>query len=229
MTAMELSVLEDTVVMPPATAPPPGSELGKIAGLRLAKTVLVEAVIEPMLNPDIYTGLRAPPRGILLFGPPGTGKTLLARAVSREAKACFFSVSASSLTSKWVGEGEKQVKALFNVARRYAPSIIFVDEIDSLLSKRGAGENEASRRIKTEFLVQMDGVTTGEGDRVLVMGATNRPQELDDAIIRRFQRRVLIPLPDAEARKSLLGILTGGERRDMTKQDASAIVKLTAG
>ncbi len=215
--------------MPPKEPPPPGSELAKIAGLGLAKRVLEEAVIEPFLNPGVYTGLRAPPRGVLLFGPPGTGKTLLARAVSREAKACFFSVSASALTSKWVGEGEKMVRALFSVARRYAPSVVFVDEVDSLLSKRSAGENDASRRIKTEFLVQMDGVTTGEGDRVLVMGATNRPDELDDAVIRRFQRRVLIPLPDAAGRKTMLASLVAGEVTALTKAEASQIVSMTKG
>ncbi|KAA0174438.1 hypothetical protein FNF27_04036 [Cafeteria roenbergensis] len=226
---LETRVLEETVVMPPKEPPPPGSELAKIAGLGLAKRVLEEAVIEPFLNPGVYTGLRAPPRGVLLFGPPGTGKTLLARAVSREAKACFFSVSASALTSKWVGEGEKMVRALFSVARRYAPSVVFVDEVDSLLSKRSAGENDASRRIKTEFLVQMDGVTTGEGDRVLVMGATNRPDELDDAVIRRFQRRVLIPLPDAAGRKTMLASLVAGEVTALTKAEASQIVSMTKG
>lgn len=235
MTDLERSVLEETVVLPPKEAPPPGSELNKVAGLPLAKRILTEAVVEPMLNPQVYTGLRAPPRGVLLFGPPGTGKTLLARAVSREAKACFLCVSAANLTSKWVGEGEKRVRALFSVARRYAPSVVFVDEVDSLLSSRGQGESEASRRIKTEFLVQMDGLTSGgdEGDeasnRVLVMAATNCPQLLDDAIIRRFQRRVLIPLPDDDARAALLHILLRSERKSLNKREGRAIVQATEG
>jgi fidgetin-like protein 1 len=226
---MERRVLEETVVMPPTTPPPPGSEFAKIAGLDLAKRILQESVIEPFLHPDVYTGLRAPPKGVLLFGPPGTGKTLLARAVSREAKACFFNVSASSITSKWVGEGEKLVRALFSVARRYAPSVIFLDEVDALLSARAHGENEASRRLKTEFLIQMDGVATSESDRVLLMGATNLPQELDEAAIRRFQRRVYIPLPEEGDRKAILALLTTGESLSLSKADVAGLVRATEG
>jgi len=149
-----------------------------------------------MLRPDIFTGLRAPPKGLLLFGPPGTGKTMLARAIASEGKATFFSISASSLTSKWVGEGEKMVRTLFAMANIKQPSIIFLDEIDSLLCSRAQGQLESSRRIKTEFFIQLDGTRTKENDRVLVIGATNRPMELDDAVRRRFVKRLYIPLPN---------------------------------
>ncbi|KAK7752117.1 hypothetical protein SLS62_005860 [Diatrype stigma] len=127
-----------------------------VAGLEVAKNALRETVVYPFLRPDLFMGLREPARGMLLFGPPGTGKTMLARAVATESRSAFFSISASSLTSKYLGESEKLVRALFALARRLAPSIIFVDEIDSLLSRRGAGagEHEATRRIKTEFLIQ---------------------------------------------------------------------------
>ncbi|KAF5273488.1 hypothetical protein FQA39_LY07505 [Lamprigera yunnana] len=167
-----------------------------IAGLESAKTAIQEAVVWPLLRPDIFTGLRRPPKGILLFGPPGTGKTLIGKCVASHSKSTFFSISASSLTSKWIGDGEKMVRALFAVAVCHQPAVIFIDEVDSLLSQRSDTEHESSRRLKTEFLVRLDGATTDNDERVLVIGATNRPQELDEAARRRFVKRLYIPLPE---------------------------------
>ena len=130
-----------------------------IKGLAEVKKVLNETIVLPTLRPDIFSGLYAPSKGILLYGPPGTGKTLLAKAVATECKSTFFSISASTLTSKWMGEGEKLMRGLFAMALEKAPSVIFFDEIDSIMGARGGNEHEASRRLKTEFLVQFDGVS----------------------------------------------------------------------
>ncbi|XP_043832197.1 fidgetin-like protein 1 [Dromiciops gliroides] len=200
-----------------------------IAGVEFAKTTIKEIVVWPMLRPDIFTGLRGPPKGILLFGPPGTGKTLIGKCIASQSGATFFSISASSLTSKWVGEGEKMVRALFAVARCQQPAVIFIDEIDSLLSQRGDGEHESSRRIKTEFLVQLDGATTSSEERILVVGATNRPQEIDEAARRRLVKRLYIPLPEASARKQIVKNLMAKEHFCLSEEEISLIVKQSDG
>ncbi|KAK8819402.1 hypothetical protein WA556_002393 [Blastocystis sp. ATCC 50177/Nand II] len=196
-----------------------------IAGVDYAKEVLYETVILPSKRPDLFTGLRAPPKGILLFGPPGTGKTMLAKAVATESSAVFFSISSSSLTSKWVGESEKIVRALFKVAYKNQPSIVFIDEIDSVLTARSDNENEASRRLKTEFMIQLDGAATSGEERVLIMGATNRPFELDDAVIRRMARRIYIPLPDEVTRYELFKIMLKDQSVSLSKEDVKEVLR----
>ncbi|XP_015235614.1 PREDICTED: fidgetin-like protein 1 [Cyprinodon variegatus] len=200
-----------------------------IAGLEFAKTTIKEIVVWPMLRPDIFTGLRGPPKGILLFGPPGTGKTLIGKCIACQSGATFFSISASSLTSKWVGEGEKMVRALFAIARCHQPAVIFIDEIDSLLSQRTDGEHDSSRRIKTEFLVQLDGATTAADDRILVVGATNRPQEIDEAARRRLAKRLYIPLPEASARRQIVTNLMAREKNQLRDQELELVVTATDG
>ncbi|XP_014671357.1 PREDICTED: fidgetin-like protein 1 isoform X2 [Priapulus caudatus] len=200
-----------------------------IAGLEFAKKTIKEIVVWPMLRPDIFTGLRGPPKGLLLFGPPGTGKTLIGKCIASQSKSTFFSISASSLTSKWIGDGEKMVKALFAVARCHQPAVIFIDEIDSLLSQRSDTEHEASRRIKTEFLVQLDGATTTDDERLLVVGATNRPQEIDEAARRRLVKRLYIPLPDVLARQQIVEKLLSGQEHQLINEDLESIASKTEG
>jgi len=205
----------------------PSVQFKDVFGMQNVKQVLHESIVLPNLRPDIFTGLRAPPKGLLLFGPPGNGKTMIAKAVATECHACFFNMSASSLTSKFVGEGEKLVRALFEVAAERAPSIVFIDEIDSLLTSRGGNnEMESSRRMKTEFLVQFDGVGSSS-ERILVIGATNLPSELDDAVIRRFTKRILVPLPDPDTRQQLLTGLLGDTPNQLNNADMRKIVNAT--
>uniref|UniRef100_A0A158P8T0 AAA domain-containing protein n=1 Tax=Angiostrongylus cantonensis TaxID=6313 RepID=A0A158P8T0_ANGCA len=200
-----------------------------VAGLEGAKKALREIVVLPFKRPDMFKGIRAPPKGVLLFGPPGTGKTMIGRCVASQCKATFFNISASSLTSKWVGEGEKLVRALFSVARLKLPSVIFIDEVDSLLSSRSETEHESSRRIKTEFLVQLDGVATNADERLLVLAATNRPQELDEAARRRFVKRLYIALPEREARLTIVKNLLADMKHALEEEDFSQVAELTEG
>ena len=215
-----------------------------VAGLDVAKKALKEAVVYPFLRPDLFMGLREPARGMLLFGPPGTGKTMLARAVATESRSTFFAISASSLTSKWLGESEKLVRALFSLAKALAPSIIFVDEIDSLLSSRGgSSEHESTRRIKTEFLIQWSDLQRaaagkaqtdkekqeGDASRVLVLAATNLPWAIDEAARRRFVRRQYIPLPEGHVRATQLRTLLGHQKHGLNQKDIQVLVELTDG
>ncbi|KAL9581326.1 MAG: hypothetical protein Q9212_003967 [Teloschistes hypoglaucus] len=199
-----------------------------VAGLEGAKEALKEAVILPIKFPHLFVGKRQPWKGILLYGPPGTGKSYLAKAVATEANSTFFSVSSSDLVSKWMGESERLVKQLFTMARENKPSIIFIDEVDALCGPRGEGESEASRRIKTELLVQMDGVGN-DSKGVLILGATNIPWQLDAAIRRRFQRRVHISLPDMAGRMKMFELAVGSTPCDLKPNDFKVLGQLSEG
>nr|CQR66245.1 Katanin-like protein 2, isoform L1 [Mus musculus] len=184
----------------------PNIKWNDIIGLDAAKQLVKEAVVYPIRYPQLFTGILSPWKGLLLYGPPGTGKTLLAKAVATECKTTFFNISASTIVSKWRGDSEKLVRVLFELARYHAPSTIFLDELESVMSQRGmvpGGEHEGSLRMKTELLVQMDGLAHSE-DLVFVLAASNLPWELDCAMLRRLEKRILVDLPSQEARQAMI-------------------------
>nr|ANM86141.1 vacuolar protein sorting-associated protein 4 [Stygiella incarcerata] len=206
----------------------PNVKWDDVAGLETAKDAIKEAVILPIRFPSLFTGKRTPWKGILLYGPPGTGKSFLAKAVATEADAMFFSVSSADLVSKWVGESEKLVRSLFNMAREQKPAIIFIDEVDSMCSSRSESESDSGRRIKTEFLIQMQGVGK-DSDGILVLAATNLPWAIDSAIRRRFERRLYIPLPEAAARRRMFEIHIGDTPHSLGDEDFDYLADQTEG
>eukprot|EP00756_Hemistasia_phaeocysticola_P008688 Hpha_TRINITY_DN14699_c0_g1::TRINITY_DN14699_c0_g1_i1::g.47595::m.47595/K12196/VPS4; vacuolar protein-sorting-associated protein 4 len=217
------SAIESAIV-----ATKPNVPWSKVAGLERAKEALQEAVVLPMKFPQLFSGKRKPWKGILMYGPPGTGKSYIASAVATECDSTFFSISSADIMSKWVGESEKLVRSLFQLARDQRPSVIFIDEVDSLCSSRGQGDNDSSSRVKTEFLVQMQGV--GGDDRgVLVLAATNLPQALDSAIRRRFEYRIEIPLPDKPARAAMFTIHMGKTPNTLTQEDIDTLADQSEG
>ena len=193
------------------------------------KKVLKETIVLPTIRPDIFKGILSPAKGILLYGPPGNGKTLLAKAIATECKSTFFSCSAVTLTSKWMGESERLVRALFQLAYEREPSVIFIDEIDSIMGSRGGNEHEASRRLKTEFLVQFDGVNSNTDKKVLVLAATNRPGDLDEACLRRLTRRIYMPLPDPQARLALIKSKVETMKSNLKSEEIETFSVITEG
>jgi len=222
--AVEGTILEDK----------PDVKWEDIAGLQGAKDQLMTAVVLPSRFPTMFSKDRPPPRGILLYGPPGTGKTHLARACATASSATFFHVKASDIMSKFQGESEKSVASLFEIAQNRAPSIIFIDEVDSFFGKRGAegaGESGDKRAVKNTFLQCMEAFqgNTAPDKAVLVLGATNIPWELDEAFIRRFQAKIYIPPPDHEGRRYLLTQLLKDSNHNLHEADFDHFAEATNG
>jgi len=199
-----------------------------IAGNCYAKKIIQEAFVLPNLLPGYFTGKPKPWNKILLYGPPGVGKTMMCQAVATEMNASVLWVSLADITSKYTGESEKLLITLFDMAREKAPSVIIIDEMDSIGRKRSSQENETERRIKTEFLKQLDGINSGN-DGVYVLATTNMPWELDIACIRRFERLLLLPLPNAKAREEIFRLRIGDHPHELLDEDFKYLAKLSEG
>ncbi|KAI9216713.1 P-loop containing nucleoside triphosphate hydrolase protein [Blastocladiella britannica] len=183
----------------------------QVGGLEHIVQSLKESVIYPLVHPHLFTsgknGLLAAPKGVLLYGPPGCGKTMLAKALAKESGATFINLHVSTLTEKWFGESQKLVNALFSLAKKLEPSIIFIDEIDSFLRERRSSDHETTSAMKAEFLGLWDGLGAGENHRIIVIGATNRPHDLDKAVLRRMPKKFAIKLPNSDQRRQILNLM----------------------
>ncbi|KAL1842619.1 hypothetical protein VTJ49DRAFT_4667 [Mycothermus thermophilus] len=206
-----------------------------IGGLEDIIEELKESIIYPLTMPHLYQhggALLAAPSGVLLYGPPGCGKTMLAKAVAHESGASFINLHISTLTEKWYGDSNKLVRAVFSLAKKLQPAIIFIDEIDAVLGTRRSGEHEASGMVKAEFMTLWDGLTStnaaGVPNRIVVLGATNRINDIDEAILRRMPKKFPVPLPDLQQRRRILQLVLGNTKRD-PEFDLDYIARVTAG
>ena len=185
----------------------PNVKMTEVAGLEDAKQAINDAILTPLKHPELFKGkARQPWRGILFYGPAGCGKTLIAKAVASEVNATFFNVSAANIVSKWLGESERLVMHLFQLARKNQPAIVFIDELDSIGVSRSGDDVGGERRMKTQLLTELQGLASNHEDRVTVIGATNLPWEIDFALRSRFEKRIHVPLPNTEARAAILEI-----------------------
>ncbi len=185
----------------------PNIKMSEVAGLEAAKQAINDAILAPLKHPELFKGkARQPWRGILFYGPAGCGKTLIAKAVASEVNATFFNVSAANIVSKWLGESERLVMHLFQLARKSQPAIVFIDELDSIGVSRSGDDVGGERRMKTQLLTELQGLASNHEERITVIGATNLPWEIDFALRSRFEKRIHVPLPDTEARAAILEI-----------------------
>ncbi|EER28404.1 ATPase, AAA family protein [Coccidioides posadasii C735 delta SOWgp] len=207
-----------------------------IGGLDDIIEELKESVIYPLTMPHLYrssSSLLSAPSGVLLYGPPGCGKTMLAKALAHESGACFINLHISTLTEKWYGDSNKLVNAVFSLARKLEPSIVFIDEIDAVLGTRRSGEHEASGMVKAEFMTHWDGLTSanamGQPQRVMILGATNRIQDIDEAILRRMPKKFPVTLPAAAQRRRILGLVLKDTKIERENFDVDLLVQAMAG
>ncbi|KAI9677724.1 MAG: hypothetical protein M1829_002496 [Trizodia sp. TS-e1964] len=207
-----------------------------IGGLSDIIEELKESVIYPLTLPHLFantSSLLAAPSGVLLYGPPGCGKTMLAKALAHESGASFINLHISTLTEKWYGDSNKLVNAVFSLARKLQPSIVFIDEIDAVLGTRRTGEHEASGMVKAEFMTHWDGLASasasGQPQRIMVLGATNRIQDIDEAILRRMPKKFPVSLPSTSQRRRILSLILRDTRIDKSSFDIDFLARVTAG
>ncbi|KAF2198471.1 AAA-domain-containing protein [Delitschia confertaspora ATCC 74209] len=208
-----------------------------IGGLDSIIEELKESVIYPLTMPHLYSSsssLLSAPSGVLLYGPPGCGKTMLAKALAHESGACFINLHISTLTEKWYGDSNKLVNAVFSLARKLQPSIVFIDEIDAVLGQRRSGEHEASGMVKAEFMTHWDGLasttpSSATPQRICILGATNRPQDIDEAILRRMPKKFPVALPNAAQRANIFSLILRDTKLDTQNFDLDYLVKVSAG
>ncbi|KAF1913354.1 P-loop containing nucleoside triphosphate hydrolase protein [Ampelomyces quisqualis] len=206
-----------------------------IGGLDPIIEELKESVIYPLTLPHLYShssSLLSAPSGVLLYGPPGCGKTMLAKALAHESGACFINLHISTLTEKWYGDSNKLVNAVFSLARKLQPTIVFIDEIDAVLGQRRSGEHEASGMVKAEFMTHWDGLASSTGNdpqRICILGATNRIQDIDEAILRRMPKKFPIGLPSASQRHNIFSLILRDTKIDRKNFDLDYLVRVSAG
>ncbi|KAF2973345.1 hypothetical protein GQX73_g25 [Xylaria multiplex] len=227
MVALEVVAPEDIHV---------GFDVEDIGGLEDIIEEVKESVIYPLTMPHLYSHaapLLSAPSGVLLYGPPGCGKTMLAKAVAHESGASFINLHISTLTEKWYGDSNKLVRAVFSLARKLQPTIIFIDEIDAVLGTRRSGEHEASGMVKAEFMTLWDGLTSantrGLPARIVVLGATNRIHDIDEAILRRMPKKFPVSLPDKTQRLRILQLLLKDTKTEPNNFNMEYIARVTAG
>ncbi|KAF1987443.1 AAA-domain-containing protein [Aulographum hederae CBS 113979] len=233
---LALTQYEQTIAMEVVAPSEIPVSFDDIGGLEDIIEELKESVIYPLTLPHLYahsSSLLSAPSGVLLYGPPGCGKTMLAKALAAESGACFINLHISTLTEKWYGDSNKLVAAVFSLARKLAPTIVFIDEIDAVLGQRRSGEHEASGMVKAEFMTHWDGLTsansTGMPQRICILGATNRIQDIDEAILRRMPKKFPVSLPSSHQRRGIYKLILKDTKVDHANFDLDYLVRVSAG
>ncbi|KAI8938396.1 hypothetical protein NX059_004292 [Plenodomus lindquistii] len=238
MQDLSLTTYEQTIAMEVVAPEEIPVSFDDIGGLDAIIEELKESVIYPLTMPHLYShssSLLSAPSGVLLYGPPGCGKTMLAKALAHESGACFINLHISTLTEKWYGDSNKLVNAVFSLARKLQPSIVFIDEIDAVLGQRRSGEHEASGMVKAEFMTHWDGLAsstssgTSTPQRICILGATNRIQDIDEAILRRMPKKFPVALPNASQRHNIFSLILRGTKVDSPNFDIDYLVRVSAG